>query len=129
MEQGLRNFHQTLETLEFGTESVNITDKYKLSMMNSMIVVHLRYLSPEVDYVDMTYTTWEKFANFGGNFGIFAEITGCTFLGFLNCIVLIFKCVSSKAYLACKKHIAKEMQERKIKKTKKKQKKIQQSKV
>ena len=32
----------------------------------------------------MIYTTWDKFANFGGNFGIFAEITGVTFLGMLN---------------------------------------------
>ena len=37
----------------------------------------------------MIYTTWDKFANFGGNFGIFAEITGVTFLGVLN---LIFLC-------------------------------------
>ena len=40
-------------------------------------------------HAQVIYTTWDKFANFGGNFGIFAEITGVTFLGVLN---LIFLC-------------------------------------
>ena len=40
-------------------------------------------------HAQVIYTTWDKFANFGGNFGIFAEITGVSFLGVLN---LIFLC-------------------------------------
>ena len=39
-------------------------------------------------HAQVIYTTWDKFANFGGNFGIFAEITGVSFLGVLNLIFL-----------------------------------------
>ena len=130
IEQGLINFDQTLERLYFKEDFRNAEVDYKISLMDSMIVVHVRYLAPEVDFVDMTYTTWDKFANFGGNFGIFGEITGCTFLGMLNCFVLIFKYLASKAHSYLKRKIEKKMQERKMKKKMVKQEKIkQQSKV
>ena len=130
IEQGLINFDQTLERLYFKEDFLNAEVDYKISLMDSMIVVHVRYLAPEVDFVDMTYTTWDKFANFGGNFGIFGEITGCTFLGMINCFVLIFKYLASKAQFYLKRKIEKKMQERKMKKNMVKQQKIkQQSKV
>lgn len=51
----------------------------------------------------MIHTTWDKFANFGGNFGIFAEITGVTFLGMLNLAFLF----SAKVLEICKGRIKK----------------------
>ena len=71
-------------------------------MENSLIIVHLRYLQPQIDYIDVTYSTWDKFANFGGNFGIFAEITGCTFLGMLNFIILVIKLSTLNVYIKCR---------------------------
>ena len=60
--------------------------KKRSNMYKMFVVVHLRFMKPEIDWIDTKYTVMDKFANFGGNFGIFAEITGCSFLGILNSI-------------------------------------------
>ena len=54
-----------------------------------------RVLKPEIKVIDAKYSTLDKFANFGGNFGIFAEITGCSFLGMVNFLILLFKLIFS----------------------------------
>ena len=96
MDEGLSRFSQMLNDVMNHRFNVNTTDDFQVSMLNSMIVIHVRYLSPKVDFVDTTYTIWDKFANFGGNFGIFAEITGFSFLGTLNCFFLVIKYIISK---------------------------------
>ena len=65
--------------------------KTRSKMVNDMIIVHLTVLKPEVDIIDVKYTTADQFAKFGGNFGIFAQITGCSFLVLLNIFILMFK--------------------------------------
>lgn len=73
-------------------------------LYSNMIVVHLNFKEPEVDKVDTRYSTLDYFANFGGNFGIFVEITGCSFLGMLNFSILMFKlCFSFKKNIAKEK--------------------------
>ena len=59
-------------------------------------IVTLNFYPPEIDIVDVQYTFWDKFAAFGGNYGIFAEITGISFLGVLNFTLLIVKLASTK---------------------------------
>ena len=73
-------------------KQLNITglEKYK-----DLIILHIRILKPEIKVIDAKYSTLDKFANFGGNFGIFAEITGCSFLGMLNILILLFKLIFS----------------------------------
>ena len=66
-----------------------------LKKSEDLIIVHLRILKPEIKVIDAKYSTMDKFANFGGNFGIFAEITGCSFLGMLNFLILLFKLIFS----------------------------------
>ena len=51
----------------------------------------MKFMAPEVDLVDVKYTLMDKMAAFGGNFGIFAEITGLSLLGFLNILILLLK--------------------------------------
>ena len=60
-------------------------------MANDMVIVHLTFLKPEVDVIDVRYSWLDKFANIGGNYGIFAEITGCSLLIILNVLILFFK--------------------------------------
>ena len=60
-----------------------------------IIIVHLRIMPPEMDLHDVKYTILDKFANFGGNYGIFAEITGCSFLPLLNLFIILFKLLIS----------------------------------
>ena len=62
-----------------------------LKQFRDVIIVHLRFMQPSVDIISMKYTIMDKFANFGGNFGIYAEITGVSFLGLLNIFVLMLK--------------------------------------
>ena len=60
-----------------------------------LVIIHWRILEPEVKVIDAKYSLFDKFANFGGNFGIFAEITGCSFLGLVNFLILLFKLIFS----------------------------------
>ena len=71
-------------------------------MIEDMVVVHLRILKPEVQVIDAKYTTLDKFANIGGNFGIFAELTGGSILGIINFLILFFKLLFSSAKLKSK---------------------------
>ena len=56
-----------------------------------MIVVHLRFLQPKINIIDVKYTWSDLIAGFGGKFGIFAQITGWSFLGILNLLLAIIK--------------------------------------
>ena len=103
------NFYSALGNTE-GLKS-NWEFMRKSNMHDWSIIIHLRFLKPDMDYTDVIYTTWDKFANFGGNFGIFAEITGVTFLGVLN---LFFLC-SARVFELCKsgiKKMSKDVQEK-----------------
>ena len=60
-------------------------------MYKDMIVVHLRFLSPSIRYMDVKYTLMDYLANFGGQFGIFAEVTGCSLLAIINIVILMIK--------------------------------------
>ena len=60
-------------------------------MFLDMIIVHLNFRQPEIDKINAKYTWLDNFAQFGGNFGIFAELTGCTFLGLLNICFFMIK--------------------------------------
>ena len=70
------------------------TKRYE--MYNDLIIIHLNFMQPQFNQIDVKQTTMDKFANFGGNFGIFAEITGVSFLGILNFLILFFKIIVLK---------------------------------
>ena len=55
------------------------------------IIIHLRFKQPEINKIDTKYTLLDKFASFGGKFGIFAQITGCSLIGLINIFFLLFK--------------------------------------
>ena len=74
-------------------ERIKDTRYQRAKMYKNAIIVHIKFMAPEVDLVDVKYTLMDKIANFGGNFGIFVEITGWSLLGFLNLVLLMFKIV------------------------------------
>ena len=96
--QEILNFGSTIDPYNNAFTIWQLDQQPSAYLLEDMIVVHLRFLSPDVNSVELTYSTWDKFANFGGNFGIFAEITGFSFLGLLHIIILSFKLVVMKAY-------------------------------
>ena len=61
--------------------------------MNNTIIVKLHYKSSEIEMnkLDVRTTMTDKIANFGGTFGIWAELTGCSLLGMINLIIISFK--------------------------------------
>ena len=65
-------------------------------MLDNAIIVHLRFQTPEIEYIDVKYTFMDKLAIFGGNFGIFETITGWSFLGMVNLLILIIKSFFSR---------------------------------
>ena len=85
----------------------NLGEKINADLLEKTIVVHVTLLTPQIDLVDLEYTIWDKFANFGGNFGIFAEITGIHFLGVMNGIILAIKLLSSKTLSKIKRNCTK----------------------
>ena len=68
---------------------------YKMAQtfFNNTIIVKLRYKSSKIEFtkLDVRTTTTDKIANFGGTFGIWAELTGCSLLGLFNLLILSFK--------------------------------------
>ena len=73
--------------------SLKNTRYERAKMYKNVIIIHMKFMAPEIDLVDVKYTLMDKIANFGGNFGIFVEITGWSLLGFINLVLLMFKIV------------------------------------
>ena len=67
--------------------------KIAQNFMNNIIIVRLRYKSSGVQMskLEVRTTTTDKIANFGGTFGIWAELTGCSLLGLINLMIILFK--------------------------------------
>ena len=72
--------------------------KMAQTFFNNVIVIRLRYKDHEVEFtkLDVRTTTTDKIANFGGTFGIWAELTGCSLLGLINLLILSFKLLFRK---------------------------------
>ena len=80
-------------------DCLTITKGYSFQrsqMYQNAIIVHLNFLKPDIVLLDVKYSLLDKLANFGGKFGIFAQLTGCSLLGILNIFVVVIKCVFSR---------------------------------
>ena len=88
-DKGLKNF---LKSINYPAEH------YDSKSGENLIVVHLKFMQPNIDIVDTKYTWLDKFASFGGKFGIFAQLTGCSLLGLLNLCFLTFKLLFTSHY-------------------------------
>ena len=64
-----------------------------VKLLQTSIIVHLKFMKPEIDFIDVKYSTMDKLATFGGNFGIFEMISGWSLFGILNLILLTCKCL------------------------------------
>ena len=75
-------------------ERVNSTFlKMSHTFFNNTIIVRLRYKSSGIEFtkLDVRTTATDKIANFGGTFGIWAELTGASLLGLINLLIISFK--------------------------------------
>ena len=71
---------------------MNISEQAKV-LTENVIIVHLQYPSSKVDItiLESRYSMSEKIANFGGMFGIWAELTGFSLLGIINVCLIVLK--------------------------------------
>ena len=68
------------------------------TLMKTSIVLRIIYDSSLVDVVtlDARTTFSDKIANLGGTYGIWAEFTGCSLLGIIHLLIIIFKIMMQK---------------------------------
>ena len=68
------------------------------TLMKNMIIVRFVYDSSkvEVETRDVRTTFSDKIANLGGTYGIWAELTGCSLLGIIHLLIIIFKIMMQK---------------------------------
>ena len=82
-DKGLKN---ALKALGFDNNYNKVLEKF-----SNIAVIRLRFLQPKFDILDARYTAADRFANFGGLYGIYEEITGCSLLAILNLLIIIIK--------------------------------------
>ena len=76
-------------------DGISTTYKRMETISKKMIVVKLYFKTPTIDLtvLDSRTTLSDKIANFGGTFGIWAELTGFSLLGIINLIILMMKLI------------------------------------
>ena len=98
IDQGLRNMYN----LFLGGKLVgsnNFEIRFSDTKYDDLIVVHLKFQQPEVNIISAKYSIFDMIGNFGGQFGLFEQITGASFLGIINLLVILLKlCISSVKY-------------------------------
>ena len=90
IDKGIRNSFESIPDYRLRTKDFFASNFVKY---NDLIIIHLKIMQPNVNVIDVRYTVSDKIAKFGSNFGIFAQITGCSLLAILNLIVIFFKCL------------------------------------
>ena len=83
----MRNLYDSLGENKF-------RDSYPIEKyIRDLIIVHLSFKQPEVTILSLKYSVFDMIGNFGGQFGLFEQITGASFLGILNLIILLIKLI------------------------------------
>ena len=88
LEKGLKNAINAMMPKQHFS---SFDEDYPQSKYRDLIVVHLKFMEPKMYMVGTKYTTPDLIANFGGNFGLFEQLTGWSFLGMLNLLLVIIK--------------------------------------
>ena len=102
----LMDYNQTLtdEGLRNAFNLLNVDSNEEFDIKNAkgkyfdFIIIHLRFLQPHIDIISPKYTVSDLIANFGGQFGLFEQVSGASFLGILNLIIIMFKLCLSKSH-------------------------------
>ena len=91
MDKGFYNLQDSLSTGVAYSGKLGNSKYQRAKIYQNAIIVHLKFMQPEIDLIDVKYTFMDKIANFGGKFGIFAQLTGWSLLGILNLILVLLK--------------------------------------
>ena len=94
-DQGLRRLYEAFN----GGGAFLSTTGYVGQSYEELIVVHLQFKQPEINIISPKYSFFDMIGNFGGQFGLFEQVTGASFLGIINLVILLLKWIFS-----CNKH-------------------------
>ena len=87
MDKGINNLRDCIDGSKKGSSKYQRAKIYQ-----NAIIVHLEFMKPDVEYADVKYTFMDKISNFGGKFGIFAQLTGWSLIGIINLCIVLMKC-------------------------------------
>ena len=90
IDKGYENAYNSLLRGKFGGYEFQRAKMYEYA-----IIVHLKFMEPEINEVGVKYMLMDKLAMFGGNLGIFETITGWSLVGIINLSFLTFKYIFS----------------------------------
>ena len=68
-------------------------ENYPLDKYGSFIIIHLTFKKPDITIISPKYSVFDMIGNFGGQFGLFEQVTGASFLGIINLIILTIKLI------------------------------------
>ena len=95
IDQGLRRLYEAY----IGGGVFNHSTGYVGQSYEELIIVHLQFKKPEINIISPKYSFFDMIGNFGGQFGLFEQVTGASFLGIINLVILLLKWIFS-----CNKH-------------------------
>lgn len=98
LDQGFRNMYNIFLGSKI-VSSHNFDVRYPELKYDDLIVVHLSFRQPEVNVISPKYSIFDMIGNFGGQFGLFEQITGASFLGIINLLI-----ISIKLCFSCARH-------------------------
>ena len=85
-EQGFKNF------LNLANNYDQMYSLKRAKLYENLIIIRLKFMPPkEMNLIDVKYTMMDRIASFGGKFGIFTQLTGCSLLGLLSLMMVIWK--------------------------------------
>ena len=91
IDQGLRRLYEAMS----GGESFLHSTGYAGQSYEELIIVHLQFKQPEINIISPKYSFFDMIGNFGGQFGLFEQVTGASFLGIINLVILLLKWIFS----------------------------------
>ena len=86
VDQGFRNVYDSFKSK--GEYDRQVIER---SFEEEWIVVHLQFKDPEIQIISPKYSFFDMVGNFGGQFGLFEQVTGASFLGMINLIIILIK--------------------------------------
>ena len=85
---------------DYGKLLIGKRFKRMQSLMRNIVIVRIVYSSSviDMDILDARSTFSDKIAKFGGTYGIWSQLTGCSFLGLIHLLIILIKIILLKTF-------------------------------
>ena len=86
IDDGLRNVYDMVSP-----DEPSFDFNYPESNNGELIIVHLKFKQPEINIIAPKYSAFDMIGTFGGQLGILEKLTGASFLGIINLLIIMVK--------------------------------------